>query len=118
MKKTLITSSFLFVFALVCLAADLNGSWQGTVKLPNGDNLELTYKMKVEGEVLKGSVVSSYGEIPLLDGKVKGEDFSFKLEFGDNKFDYNGKLYGDSIVINSKLQGVENKNTFKRVVEK
>lgn len=118
MKKTIISVALLFVFALSCFAADLTGIWKGIVKLPNGDDLELTYKLKTEGEALTGSVTSSYGEIPLHDGKIKGEDFTFKLQFGNSVMEQNGKLYGDSIVIKSTFQGNERKNTFKRVSEK
>lgn len=117
MKKTLISSALVFVFALACFAADLTGDWKGIVKLPNGDDLELTYKLKTEGEALTGSVVSSYGEIPLMDGKVKGEDFTFKLQFGDSVMEQTGKLYGDSIVIKSNFQGNSRQNTFKRVAK-
>lgn len=116
MKKTLISSIFLFACVLFCFAADLAGDWKGTVKTPNGDDLELTYKLKTDGETLTGVVVSSYGELPLIDGKVKGDDFSFKLDFGGNTMEQTGKLYTDSIVVTANIQGKEMKNTFKRVV--
>lgn len=117
MKKTIISLAFLFVFALACFAADLTGIWKGAVKMPNGESLDLTYKFKAEGETLTGSVTSSYGELALSDGKIKGNDFTFKLDFGGNVMEQSGKLYGDSIVISSSMQGNEIKNTFKRHVE-
>ncbi|WP_207427785.1 hypothetical protein [Pedobacter sp. SYSU D00535] len=118
MKKTLTSIALVLAGFLVCLAADLTGSWKGTVKTPNGDNLEITYKLKAEGEKLSGVVVSSYGELPLMDGQIKGDDFSFKLNFGDdNTMVGQGKLYGDSIVIKTDFRGNSSQNTFKRVME-
>jgi len=117
MKKTLFCSIFLFAFALLCYAADLTGNWKGTVKLPNADDLELTYKLKAEGETLTGIVKSSYGEIPLIDGKIKGDEFTFKLQIGSNLMEQSGKLYGDSIIIKSNFRGTNTENTFKRVAE-
>lgn len=115
MKKKIISLALVFVFALSCFAAELTGIWKGTVKMPNGEDLEITYNLKTEGENLTGSVTSSFGEIPLKDGKIKGEDFTFKLDFGGNVMEQSGKLYGDSIVVKSNFQGNERKNTFKRV---
>jgi len=116
MKKTFISSIFLFVFVLFCFAADLTGNWKGTVKTPNGDDMELTYKLKADGETLTGAVASSYGELPLIDGKISGDNFSFKLDFGGNVMEQTGKLYTDSIVVSVNIQGKEIKNTFKRVI--
>ncbi len=117
MKKALISFMFVFAFVLFCFAADLTGNWKGTIKIPNADDLELTYKLKAEGETLTGSVKSSYGEIPLMDGKIKGDEFTFKLKIGDNIMEQSGKLYGDSIIIKSNFRGTNRENTFKRVVE-
>ena len=117
MKKVFISSIFLFVFALVCFAADLTGDWKGSVQIPNGEKLDLTYKLKAEGEKLTGVVSSSFGDLSLLDGKIKGNDFTFKLDFGGNVMEQAGKLYGDSIVITSNMQSTEVKNTFKREVK-
>ena len=115
MKKVLSSSIFLFVLAFACFASDLTGKWSGTVKIPNRDDLDLTYKLKTEGDKLTGSVISQYGEIPLTEGKVHGNDFSLKIEVGEYTIEQNGKLYGDSIVIKSTFRGSDMQGTFKRV---
>ncbi|MBC8051681.1 MAG: hypothetical protein H7Y13_01310 [Sphingobacteriaceae bacterium] len=114
MKKLLISSLFIFLFALACFASDLTGTWNGKVKIPNRDDLELTYKLKSEGETLTGSVISQYGEIPLIDGKIRGNDFTFKLEVGENTVEQTGKLYGDSIIIKMDFRGSVMQCTFKK----
>ena len=116
MKKTLISTVLLFVFVLACYAADLTGTWKGTVNY-QGNDLELTYKLKADGEKLSGTINSTYGEIPLSDGKITGTDFSYKIDIGSGPVESTGKYYTDSIVITSKLEGAEIKSTFKRVAE-
>ncbi|MXV17980.1 hypothetical protein [Hufsiella ginkgonis] len=119
MKKIILSISFIFTF-VICFAAivaDLTGTWKGLIKF--GDQkLELTYKLKAEGEKLTGSIVSSYGEIPLTDGKIAGSDFSYKIDIGGGPQESKGKFMGDSIQITSTFGGNSVTNTFKRVAEK
>lgn len=117
MKRTLISSIFLFVFAFACFAADVTGNWKGVVKIPNR-TIDVTYKLKSEGEKLTGSAISSYGEIPILDGKINGNDFTFKLEIGDDIVEQQGKLYGDSMVLVGNFRGLDIQSTFNRVIQK
>jgi hypothetical protein len=114
MKKTLLSAAMLCLFVLVCLAADLTGKWKGTVKTPGGD-LEVTYNLKTEGEKLTGNVVSSYGELPISNGKITGDEFTFTLEFDNNSMQNKGKFYGDSIVISTEIQGNAIQTTYKRI---
>ena len=109
------------VAMVVCMsfAADITGVWKGTVKVPSGDDIEITYHLKAEGEKLTGVISSATGdEINIQEGKINGDNFSFKLDFGSNNIlQAQGKLYTDSIVVNSKIKSYTSKNTFKRVVE-
>ena len=114
MKKTLLSTTLIFLVALVCLAADLTGTYKGTVSFQD-NKLDLTYSLKADGEKLTGSISSEYGEIPLTDGKIAGTDFSYKIDIGQGPMESKGKFFGDSIVITSNFDGTEVKNTFKRV---
>ncbi len=117
MRKVLLSSTLLFVclFAFAAVA-DLTGTWKGTVDF-GGNALELTYKLKADGDKLTGSITSSYGELPISDGKITGSDFSYKIDIGGGPQESKGKYYTDSIVITSNFGGTEVKNTFKRVAE-
>ena len=95
-------------------APNLTGTWKGSVTF-QGAPLDLTYKLKAEGEALTGSVTSSYGELQLMDGKISGIDFSYKIDIGNGPQESKGKFYGDSIVVVSAISGVP--STFKRVPE-
>jgi len=116
MKKTSISLALVFLFVLACLAADLTGTYKGSVTFQD-NKIDLTYKIKAEGEKLTGSITSEYGELPLLDGKVAGTDFSYKIDIGNGPMEAKGVFMGDSIVITSNLGGGEVKSTFKRVTE-
>ena len=117
MRKTLLSAALLFIclFAFAAVA-DLTGTWKGMVDF-NGTALDLTYKLKAEGDKLTGSITSSYGELPISDGKISGSDFSYKIDIGSGPQESKGKYYTDSIVITSNFGGTEVKNTFKRVKE-
>lgn len=114
MKKTFLSLALPFVLFITIVAASLTGTWKGTVNI-QGQAVELTYKLKAEGNVLTGTVTSQFGEIPLTDGKISGDDFSYKIEINGNTRESKGKYYGDSIVITSSVTG--NTSTFKRVPE-
>ena len=88
--------------------ADLNGKWKGVLKF--GDmEIPLNYTFKVDGEKLTGSIGSDQGENPISDGKIKGTDFSFSLDFNGEKIPHTGKYYGDSTIVFSEFQGQKNK---------
>lgn len=116
MRKTSISFALITLFALVCFAADLTGTYKGTVAFDDNE-LELIYRLKADGEMLSGSISSEYGEIPLMDGKISGSDFSYKIDIGNGPLESKGKFYGDSIVIQTSFGDREVKHTFKKVTE-
>ena len=87
--------------------ADPTGTWTWSVPGRNGgDARTSTLKLKADGDKLTGKV-SSPGrdgqarETEIEDGKIKGDEVSFKVvrEFNGNKFTtkYNGKVAEDAI---------------------
>jgi hypothetical protein len=78
------------------------GTWKSTINTPNGDTLEITYKLKQDGEKLTGTVKRGDGpERKIEEGKVKDGkvSFQYKVERDGNEFTvkYEGELSGDSI---------------------
>ncbi|AGA26813.1 hypothetical protein [Singulisphaera acidiphila] len=91
----------LFCLAVPALAADATGTWKWSVER-NGQKIESTLKLKQEGTKLTGTLVGRNNtETEITDGKVDGDDVSFKVtrEFNGNKIvqTYKGKLSDDSI---------------------
>lgn len=81
---------------------EITGTWKSSSTNQNGQVRETTIKLKAEGEKLTGTVSGRQNtETAIEEGKIKGEEISFKVtrEFGGNKFTakYSGKVSGDTI---------------------
>ena len=73
------------------------------MKTPDGNEFQVAFVFKVDGEKLTGTVNGPGGDMPLNNGVVKGNEFSFILEFGENfKLSHSGKLNGDTIHMKAK----------------
>lgn len=107
----------MLLFAAVCLAADLNGRWEGTVSGPNGD-FQLAFNFHVEGSKLTGTVETPNGENPISDGKVNGDHLSFKTHFNDNDIDHQGTISGDTIDLKVEGPWGESEMKLQRASEK
>ena len=107
MKKKLLISAallscFIFVMAII---ADLNGKWKGTIKTPDGNELQVTYNFKVDGDKLTGTVESPGGVVSVDNGKITGDTFSFKVTVDGNDYPHTGKMYADSCGIDIDFGG-------------
>jgi hypothetical protein len=83
-------------------ANDFSGTWTWSYEGFGGNQVEITMKLKQEGEKLTGTVTGFGGEeMPLSDGKVKDGEMSVKSvrEVGGQKWTttYTGKLVGGSL---------------------
>jgi hypothetical protein len=72
----------------------IDGNWKGTRETPNG-TFEINYTFKVEGNELKGTWKTQFGETKIENGKVDGKKFSFSVSFNDRKIDYTGEVISD-----------------------
>jgi hypothetical protein len=90
------------LFTLLLLAGGLttfaqnkiDGNWKGTRETPNG-TFEINYTFKVEGNELKGTWKTQFGETKIENGKIDGKKFSFSVSFNDRKIDYTGEVISD-----------------------
>src|SRR5215467_1432647 len=75
------------------------GTWKYTADV-NGQSIEVTIKLKLEGDKLTGSVSVLDMETKIEDSKYKNGEVSFKVnrEMNGNKFTikYKGKIEGDT----------------------
>jgi len=92
----------------ISFAADVTGKWKGTFEGPNGA-IEQSFAFKVEGDKLSGSVTSQFGEAPISEGKIEGDNVSFVVvrKFQDNEFkiSYKGKLAGEDLKLEVDFNG-------------
>ena len=75
------------------------GTWKYTVEV-NGQSIDVTIKLKLEGDKLTGAVSVRDMETKIEDGKYQDGEVSFKVnrEMNGNKFTikYQGKIKGDT----------------------
>jgi hypothetical protein len=120
-KRKLILFTFVFLAGInVCMANKIDGKWKTTI---NGD-MELTFTFKVVGDtLLTGSVSSQMGDMPIVKGKVKGNEFTFDIDMDGNPINHICKLEGDVIKMKIKMTGMgdggdQGEMILKRVEEK
>lgn len=75
----------------------IDGNWKGSRETPNG-TFEVLYTFKTEGNALKGTWKTQFGESALENGKVDGKKFSYTISFNDRKMEYSGELINDNEV--------------------
>jgi hypothetical protein len=105
------TLSLLFLACLTlaapAFAQSVDGVWEGEVEGRNGVQ-PVTFTLKADGGTLTGKVTTRRGDNEIEDGKIEGDQVSFKttLSFNGNTATmvYTGKVSGDEIA-------------FKRVIE-
>ena len=81
------------LLAAPIFAADIDGKWTGTIDGGAGP-MQLVYNFKADGATLTGSTTGPDGmEIKISDGKIDGNDISFKLtlDFGGQSVTMAGK---------------------------
>jgi hypothetical protein len=99
--KTLVTVACVLALCGMARADDKSsptGTWKYTTER-NGQTIDVTFKLKAEGEKVTGTVTVMDMETKIEDGAIKDGEISFKIirQAGDNKFEikYKGKVTGD-----------------------
>lgn len=94
----------LFVAAI---AADLSGKWVGTLGVPDGSTLDVSYNFKVDGAKLTGTASSPAGDVSIDNGKIDGDKFSFSVNVNGTDYPHMGKLYADSCGVDVDFGGAK-----------
>jgi len=106
-KKLLFVTTILLVVAFAAFSADVSGKW--VYEQPGrggGDPVKVTITLKASGGSLSGNVSrpgrdGNVMETPIAEGKVDGNNVSFKTtsQFGGNSMttEYSGTLSGDDL---------------------
>jgi alpha-galactosidase len=81
---------------------DISGTWIANLKNAMGD-MELVYELKVENGKITGAQRMSFGDSPIIDGKIDGDHFEFTIQmesFGtmQNRV-VTGEIVGDQLRI-------------------
>ncbi|MBI1352812.1 MAG: hypothetical protein GC160_00595 [Acidobacteria bacterium] len=110
--KHLVTLSMtaLALVAAPVFAADASGKWEAKIEGPRGE-MAFVFNLTADGETLTGTVSNEMmGESEISDGKVSGDEISFKqkLERGERTmtFAYKGKVNGDELELTRTVEGM------------
>jgi len=117
MKKKIIATAllvFCFFFGFATIG-DLNGKWTGLLKTDQGDQYPLLYNFKIDGGELTGTAKTPKGYMPINDGKVTGNTFTFNVIVNHMEIDHTGKFYGDSVGVDISLGDARSHATLKRM---
>ncbi len=89
-------------------AADVTGKWTAEMQGRNG-SMTVNMNLKADGDKLTGTVSGRNGDTDITDGKVDGDNISFKVvrEFNGNQVTsvYKGKVDGDTIHFSMTMEG-------------
>lgn len=109
---------------LVCMAITLSvlgftfgspidGKWKGKI----GD-MELVFLFKVSGDTLTGTVQSPMGSVEIINGKVKGDNFTFDVDINGQIIRHICKKLDETISMKvPDMQGEETESILTRVKE-
>lgn len=101
--------SALLLAAGPAFAADVDGTWTGSLDTPNGA-VPLSFTFKADGNKLTGSTLGMDGQAyQLKDGKIEGDkiSFSFDVDFGQGPFTfkYTGVVSKTELKLHSDFMG-------------
>ncbi len=109
-----------FVIFLAAAIADMSGKWTGSITGPDGNNIDLTYTLKVDGDKLTGKALAQGLELNIDSGQVSGNDMKFSVTNPEGvTIPHAGKYFadGDSISMNIQYQEMKFHATLKRAAD-
>jgi len=114
--KIILTALLLCCF-FVSFAAigSLNGKWSGLLKTEQGDEYPLLYNFQSDGVHLTGTAKTPKGDMPINDGKISGNTFSFVVIVNNMEIEHHGKFYGDSVGVDLSLGDIKSHVTLVKV---
>ena len=110
---TAITVAFL-VAAAAHAQTGLTGKWEGETKSGSAVTLDLV----VKGTTLDGTLTNGGQTIPIENGKVSKNTFTFTATRGEQTDGFSGEIDGDQITVWIDRQGRDRAAVLKRVKPK
>jgi len=86
---------------------EITGHWESKFETPDGEEMTMSFTFKVDGDKLTGTVQSPMAELPIDNGKVKGDEFSFDVDVNGMIIGHDCKLSGNEIKMKVKGFGDE-----------
>ncbi len=96
-RKMMFTMGLLLALTWSLGAADVSGKWTAQVPGRSGQMREVTITLKSAGQTLTGTVSGRQGDTEISEGKISGDDLSFKVNTQQGTQTYTGKVVGNEI---------------------
>jgi len=116
--RAILTTVFsMILLAAATLAVDVSGKWTASMPGRDGNTREVTYTFKADGDTLTGTATGMGGrEMPISEGKVSGDEISFKTKIERNGntmvMNYKGKVSGGEIRFTVQREGGDQSREF------
>jgi hypothetical protein len=108
MRRTVI-----LLTALAAFAADVNGTWKGTMETPGGA-MDISASLKADGNVLNGTMNFMGNDVKIEKGKIDGDKVSFEINMEFGPMAYAGTVSGDEMKLSISVMGNETFVVLKR----
>jgi alpha-galactosidase len=99
----LFIAGLLIAIPVTAQTKDISGTWVAKVQSPTGVEREYVYRLVVKDGKITGTQTLPFGDAPIVDGKIAGNDIEFTVEmesFGNiTKRITKGKIVGDELHI-------------------
>jgi opacity protein-like surface antigen len=116
MRNLCIVAAMTILLAATASAADVTGKWVGLMPTRDNQTRETTFDLKASGGKLTGTMSGPQGGLEIQDGKISGDDISFKvhMQFGDTKLVllFQGAVSADQIKFTRKREGADQAQQF------
>lgn len=94
-------------------AADVTGTWRGTIQGPNGAS-DVVYTFRLENGKLAGSVQGPMGEASFINTSIDGNKVSFESDYQGYHVTRKGTVTGDTMQLTISIEGYEANVTLTR----
>jgi hypothetical protein len=98
------------LFAAQAWSAEVDGKWLASVETPQGP-FSMEFDLKADGDKLTGAMSNDMmGSTPIADGKIMGNEFTFRLIIdagpgGQITILYKGYVKGDDLNLLTTFEG-------------
>lgn len=98
---------------VVVFAADVTGSWTGTIDSEFG-TFPVAAKLKADGNSITGTVSSESGDLKIEKGEMNGDNISFQVTGDYGPMVYAGTISGDEMKLTVEVMGYSMPASLKR----
>jgi hypothetical protein len=118
MKRVIYICAILTIGLIsLSFAGDINGKWKTQFQGPDGA-MDMIFSFKVNADTVTGAIESPMGELPISNGKIKDNTFSFDISFNDMTISHQCIIYADSISVKAPGMGGEVREMILKRAEK